>query len=75
MKSIYIQLDSGLSVKKFVSVISQFKGSFELVSGRTILDAKSILGIYSLDLSKPLLLRIEQDTQDDLELLLEFRAQ
>ncbi|MBN1550289.1 HPr family phosphocarrier protein [bacterium] len=75
MKSMFIQLASGQSVKKFVSVISQFNGSFELVSDRTVLDAKSILGIYSLDLSKPILLRIEHDDNDNLDLLLEFRAQ
>ena len=37
-----------------------FDGDFELVSGKYIVDAKSILGLFSVDLSKPVMLRIDE---------------
>lgn len=55
-----IELDTIEKVKKFVSLISSFDGDFDILSGRYIIDAKSILGIFSVDLSKPLTLRIAQ---------------
>ena len=64
MKSVLIYLDKGRLVKSFVEEISRMNGSFQLKADRTILDAKSILGIYSLDLSKPLLLQIDDDDYD-----------
>ena len=72
MRSVYIDLQNGRLVKSFVTVISKLQGAFELVSDRTVLDAKSILGIYSLNLSVPLLLRIELDTKANMEILKDF---
>ncbi|MBQ2504318.1 MAG: HPr family phosphocarrier protein, partial [Lachnospiraceae bacterium] len=48
----------------FVNVISQFDSDFDLISGRYVIDAKSIMGIFSLDLSQPIDLTIhaEEDT-------------
>lgn len=74
MKSMYIDLKMGSLVKDFMGVVSGLEGSFELIADRTVLDAKSILGIYSLDLSKPLLLKIEQDTPENIEMLSDFMA-
>ena len=48
-------------VKKFVWKIARFDESFEIINEDCIIDAKSILGIFSVDLSKPLLLRINAD--------------
>ncbi|MBQ1722000.1 MAG: HPr family phosphocarrier protein, partial [Lachnospiraceae bacterium] len=47
-----------------VNVISQFDSDFDLISGRYVIDAKSIMGIFSLDLSQPIDLTIhaEEDT-------------
>lgn len=72
MKTVYIDLQSGRMVKQFVQTISTLEGSFELISDRTTLNAKSIMGIYCLDLMKPLLLKIECDTDKNLELLSKF---
>jgi phosphotransferase system HPr-like phosphotransfer protein len=72
MKNLYIHLDNGRLVKQFVADINGLQGAFKLISGRVELDAKSILGIYSLDLSKPLLLSIEQNTEDNLKLLTKY---
>ena len=49
--------------------ISQFEYDFDLISGRYVIDAKSIMGIFSLDLSKPIDLAIH--TEDNLNEILE----
>lgn len=62
MTSINISLNSIEKVKSFVNLISRYDGDFDLTSGRYVIDAKSIMGIFSLDLSKPLKLDIHGDT-------------
>ena len=54
MKTVQISLNSIDKVKSFVNDITKFDYDFDLVSGRYVIDAKSIMGIFSLDLSKPL---------------------
>lgn len=61
MKSVNISLNSIEKVKHFVHLISQYDGDFDLSSGRYIIDAKSIMGIFSLDLSNTLRLDIHND--------------
>ena len=61
MKTIQISLNSIDKVKSFVGAISKFDNDFDLVSGRYVIDAKSIMGIFSLDLSKPIALNIHAD--------------
>ena len=58
MKTLKISLNSIDKVKAFVNEISKFDCDFDLVSGRYVIDAKSIMGIFSLDLSKPIDLNI-----------------
>lgn len=58
MKTVQISLNSIGKVKSFVNTISQFEYDFDLISGRYVIDAKSIMGIFSLDLSKPIDLNI-----------------
>ena len=52
MKTVHISLNSIDKVKAFVNDITKFDNDFDLVSGRYVIDAKSIMGIFSLDLSK-----------------------
>ena len=66
MKKVMISLNSIDKVKSFVNDISRFDYDFDLISGRYVIDAKSIMGIFSLDLSKPITLAIYSDTCDDL---------
>ena len=61
MKTVQISLNSIDKVKSFVNAITQFEFDFDLVSGRYVIDAKSIMGIFSLDLSKPIDLNIHAD--------------
>ena len=58
MKKVMISLNSIDKVKSFVNDISRFDYDFDLVSGRYVIDAKSIMGIFALDLSKPIELNI-----------------
>lgn len=71
MKTITISLNSIDKVKSFVNEITKFDYDFDLVSGRYVIDAKSIMGIFSLDLSKPIDLNIhaEGDAEDVLKVL------
>ena len=62
MNTVQISLNSIDKVKSFVNTITKFDNDFDLVSGRYVIDAKSIMGIFSLDLSKPIDLAIHTDT-------------
>ena len=67
MKTVQISLNSIDKVKSFVNDITKFDNDFDLVSGRYVIDAKSIMGIFSLDLSKPIDLNIHaEDNADDI---------
>ena len=61
MKTVDISLNSIDKVKTFVNLINRFDYDFDLVSGRYVIDAKSIMGIFSLDLSKSIALNIYAD--------------
>ena len=61
MKTVTVSLSSIDKIKQFVNDINRFDCDFDLVSGRYIIDAKSIMGIFSLDLSKPIDLNIHAD--------------
>lgn len=71
MQKVQISLNSIDKVKSFVNTINQYDYDFDLISGRYVIDAKSIMGIFSLDLSKPIDLTIytDDDTSDVLEAL------
>lgn len=62
MKTVRISLNSIDKVKSFVNDITRFDNDFDLVSGRYVIDAKSIMGIFSLDLSKPIDLNIHAES-------------
>ena len=65
MKTVQISLNSIDKVKSFVNEITKYDNEFDLVSGRYVIDAKSIMGIFSLDLSKPIDLNIHADSNLD----------
>ena len=71
MKTVMISLNSIDKVKSFVNDISRFDYDFDMVSGRYVIDAKSIMGIFSLDLSKPIELNIHaaEDADDVISVL------
>ena len=65
MKTVRVCLDSIDKVKGFVNDISRFNTDFDLISGRYVIDAKSVMGIFSLDLSKPIELTIHENDEID----------
>lgn len=65
MKTVRISLNSIDKVKSFVNDLTKFDVDFDLVSGRYVIDAKSIMGIFSLDLSKPIDLNIHAENGID----------
>ena len=65
MKTVRISLNSIDKVKSFVNDLAKFDVDFDLVSGRYVIDAKSIMGIFSLDLSKPIELVIHAEDHLD----------
>ena len=66
MKSVMIRLSLVENVNKFVNVVSRYPFEMDLRAGRHVVDAKSILGIFSLDLSRPITLDIYSDDCDAL---------
>lgn len=69
MKTVQISLNTIDKVKDFVNDIAKFDNDFDLVSGRYVIDAKSIMGIFSLDLTKNIDLNIH--AQESLDSILE----
>lgn len=67
MKIVEIRLSTVNDVKGFVNDIMKFDCDFDIVSDRYIIDAKSIMGIFSLDLSKPLKLKIQTEDENLLQ--------
>ena len=65
MKTVQFSLISIDKVKSFVNAITQYEYDFDLISGRYVIDAKSIMGIFSLDLSKPIDLAIHAEANVD----------
>lgn len=71
MKTVKISLTSIESVRDFVELVRQFEGDIDLSSGRYIVDAKSIMGIFSLDLMKPITLTAYSDNEANCDKLIE----
>ena len=71
VKSAAIRLSLVENVNKFVNIVSRYPFEMDLRAGRHVVDAKSILGIFSLDLSRPITLEIYSD--DCAELLEEIK--
>ena len=65
MKTVKISLNSIDKVKAFVNEVTKYDAEFDFVSGRYVIDAKSIMGIFSLDLSKPIDLNIHSENNID----------
>ena len=73
-KTMDIQFRSMDMVEKFAVEISNFKGEFDLISGRKVVDAKSFMGIFTLDLSRPLRLVAETDEEEAFELFRQYQV-
>ena len=66
MKAVNTKLSLAENVKTFVNIVNKYPYDVDLRAGRHVVDAKSILGIFSLDLSKPIAMEVYDDACDDL---------
>ena len=66
MNTVTINLNGIEAVKKFNTVVSSFYSEIDIVKGRYVIDAKSIMGIFSLDLSKPIDVVIHSHNEDEI---------
>ena len=64
MKTTNILLNSIEDVKNFVNLVTKYDFDVDLISDRYVVDAKSIMGIFSLDLSKPITVKIYSEDCD-----------
>ena len=64
MKSFNVKISSIGDVKNFVNIVSKYDFDIDLISDRYVVDAKSIMGIFSLDLTKPIEVQVHTDDED-----------
>ncbi|MCI5891781.1 MAG: HPr family phosphocarrier protein [Clostridiales bacterium] len=64
MKKVTISLAAINDVKNFVNIVTKYDFDVDLISGKYVVDAKSIMGIFSLDLSKPIDVQVHSDDCD-----------
>lgn len=72
MQQVLISLTSTEQIQRFVKVISPLSGEFELISNKHILDARSMMGLFSLDLSRPVMLKVYDDCAANLSAIAPF---
>ena len=65
MTTATVNIDSLDKIQAFVKIINEYTGRFDLVSGCSRVNAKSVMGIFSLDISRPLHLNIYNDENAD----------
>lgn len=66
-----IRLSSIQDVRTFVDIVTKYNIDIDLSSGRYIVDAKSIMGIFSLDLLNPIKLSAQTDNEDEIKKLMD----
>lgn len=67
MKEFNIMLTTINDVKEFVNIVSQYDFDIDLSSGKYVVNAKSIMGIFSLDLTKKIKLKAHTDNEEFFE--------
>jgi len=72
MRTVYVKFNAVMDVKRFVESISSLEGDFDLIDGMYIVDARSLMGICGMDLSKPIQLRIQKDSKKALQAIKRF---
>lgn len=64
MKTVFVKLGNIFEVQKLVGILERYQGDFNMICGRCMVDAKSILGILSLDISRVLQLDIYEEDEN-----------
>ena len=71
MNNVMVRLSSIQDVRSFVDIVTKYNMDIDLSSGRYVVDAKSIMGIFSLDLLNPNKLSAQSDKEEDVKALME----
>ena len=66
MKSVSIKLSTVQDIREFVDITARVDEDIDLSSGRYVVDAKSIMGIFSLDLLNPITMTVMADNADEI---------
>lgn len=66
MKTVRIRLNGVDDIRAFVNAVTMYEYDIDLRGGRYVVDAKSIMGIFSLDLSAPIEMVIYGEREDEL---------
>ena len=64
MKQVNIKFDTIVQIQNFVNSMSCYSSDVDLISGNRTVDAKSIIGVFSLDISKPIMLQASGKDED-----------
>lgn len=72
MKQVKVLIDAPNKAEKLCNILSHYRGPFDITKGSYTVDGKSILGVYTMDLSAPLTLSIYNETEPVLEEISEF---
>jgi len=73
MKEVWIRLSSTREVQTFVGALAPLEGDFELIADHFILDARSFMGIFAFDLTKPLHLKVYNDSNVNMTAIAPYR--
>ena len=71
MNNVMVRLSSIQDVRSFVDIVTKYNMDIDLSRGRYVVDAKSIMGIFSLDLLNPITLSAQSDKEEDVKALME----
>ena len=74
VKKVYVSLPSVERVQRFVYTLTSLTGDFELITKNHILDARSLMGIFSFDRSRPIQLKVYSDTKRNMDAIRPFLA-
>ena len=72
MRTVNVYFSAVMDVKKFVESISSLDGDFDLIDGKYVVDARSLMGIFGMDLTKPIQLRITKDSKKAMKAIESF---
>lgn len=72
MENVYVSLSTPDIVQKFVETLTTLDGEFELISGKYLLDARSLMGIFSMDITKPIKLCIHNASETTMKAIAPF---
>ena len=72
METVYVYFSTVMEVKRFVESISPLDGDFDLIDGRYVVDARSLMGIFGMNLTKPVKLRIHKNSKKAIQVIKSF---